>query len=96
MKENECLIRILHWFRILCPVSNKIIASLQLRREYEAEKQKVIQSTMKLKQMEKEVDRVKEEYRTKISENEEKHKHIISDTKKKQWVSRPFQELCFV
>ena len=57
----------------------------QLRREYEAEKQKVIQSTMK--QMEKEVDRVKEEYRSKISEIEEKHKHIVSDTKKKQWVS---------
>lgn len=40
-----------------------------------------------MKQMEKEVDRVKEEYRTKISEIEEKHKHVISDTKKKQWVS---------
>ncbi|XP_045110404.1 zinc finger MYND domain-containing protein 11-like isoform X2 [Portunus trituberculatus] len=55
----------------------------KLRREYEAEKQKVIQSTMK--QMEKEVDRVKEEYRSKISEIEEKHKHVVSDTKKKQW-----------
>ena len=40
-----------------------------------------------MKQMEKEVDRVKEEYRSKISEIEEKHKHIVSDTKKKQWVS---------
>lgn len=64
-----------------------------MRREYETEKQKVIQSTMK--QMEKEVDRVKEEYRSKISEIEEKHKHITSDTKKKQWVSSFFQEQCF-
>lgn len=62
-----------------------VITIFQLRRECEAEKQKVIQSTMK--QMEKEVDRVKEEYRSKISEIEEKHKHIVSDTKKKQWVS---------
>ncbi|ROT74465.1 Zinc finger MYND domain-containing protein 11 [Penaeus vannamei] len=55
----------------------------KLRREYESEKQKVIQSTMK--QMEKEMERVKEEYRNKISDIEDKHKHIISDTKKKQW-----------
>lgn len=40
-----------------------------------------------MKQMEKEMERVKEEYRNKISDIEDKHKHIISDTKKKQWVS---------
>lgn len=56
----------------------------QLRREYETEKQKAMQSNVK--QMEKEIERVKEDYRSKISEIEDKHKHQTSDTKKKQWV----------
>lgn len=66
-------------------IKMKITLNFQLRREYDTEKQKVMQSTMK--QMEKEIERVKEEYRSKISEMEDKHKHLISDTKKKQWVS---------
>ncbi|XP_068218714.1 zinc finger MYND domain-containing protein 11 isoform X2 [Palaemon carinicauda] len=55
----------------------------KLRREYESEKQKVLQSTMK--QMEKEIERIKEEYKSKIADLEELHKQNISDTKKKQW-----------
>ncbi|KAK7071069.1 PWWP domain [Halocaridina rubra] len=55
----------------------------KLRREYDAEKQKVLQSTMK--QMEKEIERMKEEYKSKIADLEEIQKQNVSDTKKKQW-----------
>ena len=56
-----------------------------MRQEYENKHQKVLQST--LKQMEKDVERIKEDYKTKITEMQEKHKQNISEVKRKQWVS---------
>ena len=37
--------------------------------------------------MEKDVEKVKEDYKTKITELQEKHQHAISENKRKQWVS---------
>ena len=37
--------------------------------------------------MEKDVERIKEDYKTKITEMQEKHKQNISEVKRKQWVS---------
>ncbi|CAL4151447.1 unnamed protein product [Meganyctiphanes norvegica] len=58
----------------------------KLRREYESKKAELLNCTQK--QIEKERDRIKDEYRTKLAEMEEKEKSIkdmISETKKKQW-----------
>lgn len=55
-----------------------------MRADFDQEKKRAV--NVATRSLERDLERLKADHATEIEENEERHKQIVSENKKKQWV----------